>query len=133
MDFEVNSFDEFKIIREGDIFHFYVVCENKNWIPSKIDVMFDNLPSMITKRDIMNLPFSQNYDLGIYVCTIIPPYSDVIDVIPIKAEKWVSTQYSFESIFDLSMVFEEHGEGVYTFYIFESNQIWSSSSIWYNE
>ena len=52
---------------------------------------------------------------------------------PIKAEKWVSTQYSFESIFDLSRVFEEHGEGVYTFYIFESNKIWSSSSIWYNE
>jgi uncharacterized protein YkwD len=133
LDFEVDSFDEFKIIRDGNTFHFTVVCEKRSWIPSKIDVMFDNMPSMITKKDLSRLPFTQIYDSGTYVSTIIPPYSDIIDVFPLKAEKWVSTQYSFESVFDLSRVFDEHGEGVYTFYIIESNKIWSSKSIWSTE
>lgn len=133
LDFEVDTFDEFKINRDGNKFYFTVICEKRSWIPSKIDVMFDNLPSLTSKKDLRNIPFTKIYDSGTYVCTILPPYSEVIDVFPIKAEKWVSTQYSFESIFDLSRIFEEHGEGIYTFYIVESNKIWSSKSFWHKE
>jgi uncharacterized protein YkwD len=131
LDFEAEYFEVFEIEQNDSRFRLTAVSEIKNWIPSKIQIQFDPLPSLLTKQIINKKPYSEQYDSGKYIGTIIPKNYDSIDLFPIRAEKWLTTQYSWEVTFDLRKVFELYGEGVYTLYIFEDDRFWSSRSFWY--
>lgn len=130
-DFEQEYFDQFKLTKEVNRFHLIIDPEERNWVPTKIQIQYDPKPTLLSLEKIKEAPYSGTYDSGTYAATVFPKTHQETDVFPVLAEKWVSTQYTFEAIFDLTTVFEKHGEGVYTLYILESGRFWSSKSIWY--
>jgi uncharacterized protein YkwD len=103
---------------------------------SQVAIYFDN-PTKLTIQQLENSPYNGGYDAGTYVGMVVSPppsgsqYQPPDEGILIMANTWSEAGESFNIRFDMSDAFAQHGEGVYTLYLWtNSNQHLTTLSVW---
>lgn len=130
-DFEANYIEDFEISVEDTEYHLIVDCVQNNWIPDSILVYYDPLPQELSKEEISKHPYDGSYGFGEYIDGVVSKKYVMQEGLTINAEKWVTTQYNHEAIFDLELLFIEYGSGVYTLCIVEEDEFWTTDCIYH--
>jgi uncharacterized protein YkwD len=102
-----------------------------------VNIFYDPLPSNLTSVQLERTPYNGSYTMGTFLGMVVPSGYESPEGITITAQTWIQSGTTFEMRFNLSPVFDTHGEGVYTLYLqpdpSTSQDSLTSFSFWYNE
>jgi len=131
-DFENDYIEDFYFIREENLIHLYVRFIKESYSIEQIVIYYDPLSKNLTVEQLSKHPYNGAYDPGIFVGSVLPEGYRLKEGITITAKTWSQQKEGYEIIFYLNDAYI-YGEGVYTLYIADSNNFYTSRSIWYEK